>query len=189
MRPARLAAGVMVAALAAGAAYAGSRTTPAPVPTSPPGLVPSSSSAPGTVAPTSSPSTVPSSVPDISDDPVDVAAEGLQAWGRFAVSGDLETLAAWFSTRGPQWARFEQEAPALLADPLGDPPYRVVFDPLETVTHAGRARVVAEVTFVRTGEPSQAFDWEILLRREDGRWRIWTVEERQPGSSPSMVRP
>lgn len=121
-----------------------------------------------------------SSTLDPKSDPLEVVGEGLEAWGRFGVSKDLADVAGWFHPRGPQFERFEIEASE---EPLGGPPYVVDFQPGDTESLGDEMRVSARVVFVRTGEPSQSFDWVIVLRRDDQRWSIWTVEEtdRQTG--------
>lgn len=191
MRPARLLGAAVIAALAGGAAYAigcdgaslpipvGSDTEPTSTATSPIRAATSSTAGPDRPLP----STVPASPPD----PRTVLSDGLEAWGRFGVTGDLDTLAPWFSSDGPQWERFESEAPELSADPLGDPPYRVTVEAGDLKGDAEEMTVVGRVTFVRTGEPSQTFRWRIVLRNETDGWRIWTVEEAGPYSSSSSI--
>jgi hypothetical protein len=49
-------------------------------------------------------------------------------------------------------------------------------DPV-VVEDAAEVRVRGQVVFVRTGEASQSFDWEVVLRRTSGRFRIWTVDD------------
>lgn len=191
MRPARLVAAALIATLAGGAAYViGREGTSVPVPdrtdiapvttvTSHRRPVPNSTLAPDPPLPsTEAPS---------SPDPRTVLSDGLAAWGRFAVTGDLDMVAPWFSSDGPQWERFESEAPDLSADPLGDPPYRVTVEAGDPEGDANEMTVEGRVTFVRTGEPSQTFRWRIVLRNETDGWRIWTAEEAAPYSSSSSI--
>lgn len=109
-------------------------------------------------------------------EPTAVIAGGLAAWGEFAVTGDLGGLEPWFDPAGPQFDRFREEAPDLGADPLGDPPYTVTFEESDREVSDDEIRVHARVVFVRTGEPSQSFNWVIVLRQAET-WQIWTVEE------------
>lgn len=130
-------------------------------------------------------------------DPQEVVAEGLAAWGRFGVSGDLATVAPWFDDRGPQWEVLRKEAPALAEDAVGNPPYTVTVEDAVVAGDRRDLRVEARVRFVRTGEPSQSFRWLVHLRRGDeGLWKIWTVEDLggekshdSSSSSPSMLTP
>lgn len=178
MRLARIGGAMVVLALAGGVAYAG-RQTPTP-PHSPveTASVTVTTSVVG-AATTSTALPAPTSVDTAPEEWgfESVLHEGMSAWGRFAVSGDLETVEPWFSTRGPQWRQFEQEAPALAEQPLGEPPYSVVVEVGEMSGEDSLRRVEARVTWVRTGEPSQTYDWVVVMRRTQGDWRIWTVEE------------
>lgn len=110
------------------------------------------------------------------DDPVEAAREALRAWGRFAVSGDLSQVEGWFHRDGPQYRRLEAEAGSIRQDPPGDPPYVVTLELVELVEHVEGVSVRARVVFIRTGEPSQSFDWDIHLRQSTGRWQVWTVD-------------
>lgn len=103
-----------------------------------------------------------------------VIQEALSAWGRFAATGDLAEVEPWFAVEGPQYRRFEDEVAA--AERVGGPVYRVTFEPLSNHPDDPN-RIRGRVVFVRTGEPSQVFDWWIVLREGDGRLRVWTVEE------------
>lgn len=191
MRPIRLVAAMVIAALAGGAVYAAGlerASVPAPAMSDTASASTATSHrrpVPSTAAVPAPPllSTAPPSLPDARA----VLSDGLAAWGRFAVTGDLDTVAPWFSSEGPQWERFVTEAPELTADPLGDPPYRVMVEASDMTGGAGEMRVDARVTFVRTGEPSQTFRWRIVLREQGDRWRIWTVEEANSYSPASSI--
>lgn len=191
MRPGRLVAAMVIAALTGGVVYAAGLDG-ASVP--PPAMSDTASTSTATSHPRPVPSTAAapdppllSTAPPWSPDAHTVLSDGLAAWGRFAVTGELETVAPWFSSEGPQWERFTSEAPELAADPLGDPPYRVMVEASDMTGGAGERRVDAGVTFVRTGEPSQTFQWRIVLREEADGWRIWTVEEADSYSSTSST--
>lgn len=184
---------MVIAALAGGTVYAAGRdgaSVPAPIKSD------AGSTSTATSHPRPVPSTMatphprlPSTAPPSSPDARTVLSDGLAAWGRFAVTGNLDTVAPWFSDEGPQWERFASEAPGLAADPLGDPPYRVMVEASNMTGDAGEMRVDARVRFVRTGEPSQSFRWQILLRKQSDGWRIWTVEEADPYSTSSIANP
>lgn len=195
MRLTRLVAAAVIAALVGGAVYAAAQdggSGPVPVTSdagpasTPTSHIPQVSST--TLPPERPISSATTAVPSF--DRHTVLLDGLAAWGRFAVTGDLDRVAPWFSQEGPQWERFESEAPELSADPLGEPPYEVMVDVGDMTGDAGEMRVNVRVTFVRTGESSQTFRWRVVLRDEDDGWRIWTVEavDSQP-STPSIENP
>ena len=108
------------------------------------------------------------------DSPESVTREALAAWGRFAASGDLAVVRAWFALDGPQYGRFAKEA---RWGGVGGDPYAVTLEVIDELTLPGSAQVTGRVVFVRTGEPSQSFRWSIELVRGDGRWLVWTVDE------------
>lgn len=110
------------------------------------------------------------------DDPLETVVEGMAAWGRFAVSGDLHDVGRWFAREGPQYARFVEEAEGLSAGPVGGVAYTVTVEGTDESVDGDRASVSARVVFIRTGEPSQSFHWMVYLRRESGVWKIWTVD-------------
>jgi len=105
----------------------------------------------------------------------DVVAAAMAAWGRFAVSGDLEEVGGWFAEGGPQYRQFEEEAEELISDPIGAPPYSVVVEDLLVERSEGEARVRGRFVFVRTGEASLSYTWVVILTRQSGRWVVWTV--------------
>lgn len=111
-------------------------------------------------------------------DVLPVVEAGLAAWGRFAVTGDLSVLKPWFDVDGPQYRQLAAEAEELAAVALGPPPYSVVMSDAVVVEEAvAEVRVRGRVVFVRTGEPSQSFDWEVVVRGAAGQRRIWTVND------------
>ncbi len=137
--------------------------------TSPAGSYPSSS------RPPPRPSTT-SPVPSSAWADVRAAVTGaMAAWGRFAVTGDLEEVSSWFAPDGPQYRQFEEEAERLESAPIGPPPYTVLVEDLDVEEWDGGARAEGGFVFVRTGEPSQSFHWVIELTRRGGRWQVWTV--------------
>lgn len=110
--------------------------------------------------------------------PVPAAAAALEAWGRFAVNGDLDELAASFHNEGPQYRLLATEAADLAVSPRGDPPYRFDIAVVEVRAGLGTEQVVrAEVTMSRSGESTKSFKWDLVMRPIDEGWVLWTVEE------------
>lgn len=104
----------------------------------------------------------------------------MEAWGRFAVSGDLDEVSGWFAGDGPQYRQFEEEAEELASDQIGPPPYSVVVENLRVESSESEARAGGRFVFVRTGEASRSYTWVVVLTRRDGRWLVWTVVD-DPG--------
>jgi hypothetical protein len=149
----------------------GSTREPAATPT--PTVVPTTT--PTTAPPVSSSTTAPQPaveepVYDLTD-PVQAAQAALDAWGEFAVSGDLTVLEPFFDPASPQYAQLEAEA----ADARGGIAYEVTAEEPEVVVDGEIARVEATVTWRRVGEPDQRYEWSIELRRAGEAWRLWTV--------------
>lgn len=169
-------AGAVLVALAGGVALAsrpeGVRSPPSTT------ITTTTSSSSTTVSTTTTPREIPSSTLASTSEPIAVVNAGLEAWGEFAVTGDLEVLEPWFDPDGPQFAQFRTEASTLSSVPPGDPPYSVTFEEIGQETVEGEIRLHGRVVFVRTGEPSQSFDWVIVLR-EGETWQIWTIEEHR----------
>ena len=108
---------------------------------------------------------------------LDAMDRALAAWGEFAVTGDLTLVAGLFVVHGPQLEQLRGEAAALLAEPLGPPPYVFeVHDPVVTIDDPGEAIVAAQVVMTRPGESPQEFDWRIHLHQIGGTWQLSTVE-------------
>lgn len=108
---------------------------------------------------------------------LDAMDRALAAWGEFAVTGDLTLVTGLFVVHGPQLEQLRGEAAALLAEPLGPPPYVFeVDDPVVTIDDPGEAIVAAQVVMTRPGEAPQEFDWRIHLHQIGGTWQLWTVE-------------
>lgn len=150
----------------------------APTPTGAPSLVPSLT-VPAALPP------APVVAPPAGDGEVlEVVGKALEAWGRFAVSGDLAEVAGLFAAGGPQFRRFETEAAAFAAAPLGPPPYRYeMIGPTVVEIGAAERMVQGSVVVSRPDEPQQTFHWSLLLRwmPDAGRWQVWSVVP-SPGS-------
>lgn len=188
IRPARVAAAGLLVALAGGAVSVGGAGGSGQVaPPSTAGPRPSTEVSPTisiggttvtTVDGTSSTSTPVTGQGDV----LSVVEEAMAAWGRFAVSGDLDEVEPFFAVDGPQYRLFVEESATLAAAPPGPPPYRVVVEIADVMRDAAETQVEARVRFVRTGEPSQSFRWIIVVRGVGGEWKVWTVEEVDRGS-------
>lgn len=99
----------------------------------------------------------------------DVTA-ALEAWARFASSGDSEELAGHFVVDGPQYQQLFREA---AADRSWDGRrYQFQLAQAEVV---GPGLVTGTVTLYRDGEVTMTAGWEFDLRLVGGRWQIWTV--------------
>lgn len=137
--------------------------------------------------PAPSATAAPSTTPVVSSDPPDivtldamlvVAERAFEAWGEFAVTGDLDVVSETFDERGPQYEQVRAEAPVLSASPLGSPPY--VFTMTDAVLERPRPqRVVLAgvVTVTRPGDPDQQFEWRVHFRWSGIDWLLWTVED------------
>lgn len=115
---------------------------------------------------------------------LDAASRALEAWGWFAVSGDLSHVRGHFAPGGPQMRRFEEEAPGFTARPLGPPPYEYRLQDSEVAAAGpGERRVRAAVAVARPGEPDRTLRWELELRWSagEGRWQVWSVSEGAGG--------
>lgn len=117
-----------------------------------------------------------------SEAPLEPAQQALDAWGRFAVTGDLEELDGHFHPDGPQYAQLRDEAPDVRARGDGGFPYSFgiedasIEDASVDTLHAGRALLHVEVALNRPGEPTRLLRWELDLVHEPHHgWRVWTV--------------
>lgn len=190
MRPSRVAAAGVLAVLAALAAWA-IRPHHEPTVTGTTATLPTTPSSIETppASPVSTPASRAGTTTTPIDDPEGVIQRALDGWGRFAVTGELKEVEPWFAARGPQMARFREEAQAIARDPPGEPAYRVTFEPIGTEANDRERRIRSEVVFVRTGEPSQRFEWVFVVRRIDDRWQVWTVENApRTGRRRSMTK-
>jgi hypothetical protein len=112
--------------------------------------------------------------------PIDAARGALSAWGRFAVSGELDRLDGFFHRNGPQWRQLAAEAETLADEPPGQPPYTVSLLQPRVVERGGdRAVVRGRVTFAWRGENTQRYRWDlVMVPGDDGNWLLWTVVDR-----------
>jgi hypothetical protein len=94
----------------------------------------------------------------------------LDAWARFAASGDLDHLAGHFVVDGPQYRQLSDEAAEDREWDGRD--YQFGIADAEVVAPG---QVVGTVTVRRDGEVTMTARWEFDLRPIEGRWQIWTV--------------
>jgi hypothetical protein len=133
----------------------------------------------------------PAGGPDVGQAPAAPAGESveeaaraaLDAWARFADSGDVDQLAVAFDRGGPQFARLQSEAPAVAARPAAGARYAFSATGLRVsqVGQEGERVVEAHVVVSRVGETDQRFAWQLVMRKSEGRWRLWTVRAASDG--------
>ncbi|MGH8874107.1 MAG: hypothetical protein ACRDVM_02475, partial [Acidimicrobiia bacterium] len=121
---------------------------------------------------TMAPSTT-SAVPEV----VAAAEDALQAWGEFAVTGRVVLLEGTFDPAGPQYQQLASEASGLQAEPLGPPPYQFILHSPKVLGEGDELVVRGSVTMSRLSEPDRHYSWDLVMRRREGRWLLWTVEE------------
>ena len=116
----------------------------------------------------------------VSQVPLEAAQDALDAWGRFAVTGDLGELDGHFHPDGPQYAQLLDEAPAVGARGDGGPPYEFqIEDATVEVLKARRARLHVDVTLTHPSEAARQYQWQVVLvAGPDDDWRLWTVSDR-----------
>ena len=99
----------------------------------------------------------------------------LEAWARFASSGDVRALDGHFLVGGPQYLQLQSEA----SSPVGDgDDYSFKLQNAEIVNEG---LITGTVTVYRNGLLSSSHRWEIELRLSRGRWQIWTVRTLEFG--------
>lgn len=99
---------------------------------------------------------------------IQAAAHALNAWARFASTGDLSMVGEAFVEGGPQYEQLRSEIGSI------EPGSAYTFSLTEaTVIAEGVVRGL--VTVSRSGEPDQVFQWDIELDREGDCWRLWSV--------------
>lgn len=148
------------------------RNTPAP-------MDPASGRAPEAQAP-------PQDEDLVSLDPIDAADAALDAWARFAVTGDLTLLDGTFDPNGPQYELLETEAGNRSTSTPDAIPYEIEFSNVSVDESKDLETVVgATLRWTRSGETEQSFGWDLVLRLGSGdRWLLWTVRDRAPGAVP-----
>ena len=122
----------------------------------------------------------PQSALSSSEASLEAAQQALDAWGRFAVTGDLEELDGHFHPDGPQHAQLRNEAPAVRARADGGPPYEFqIEDATVEVYDSRHTRLRADVTLTRPSEAARSYKWRLeLAPGPDGGWKLWTVSDQ-----------
>ena len=124
-------------------------------------------------------------VADTASPPERAARAALDAWAAFGSTGDVEQLRDTFDPAGPQFERLNAEAPGVKARAVPGAPYR--FSATVLGSSAGRDHdeqlVVADIVVTRPGETDQRFSWELVMRRSDSRWLLWTAHDSAAASS------
>jgi hypothetical protein len=118
----------------------------------------------------------------LTDVRVESARAALAAWGRFAASGDLATLAGYFDPDGPQYRLLANEAANGAARLGRGDPYNVTVTNAKVIAQTATEAVLsASAVWERPGEASQTFRWELVLRLEDAdHWLVWTLRDKEP---------
>lgn len=115
--------------------------------------------------------------PTVGDPWIDLEA-ALEAWGVFAVTGDLGAINTTFDRQGPQYAQLKAEAVELSSEPLGPPPYDfVMLDPEIVAESPTSVAYRGDVTVSRPDSPTTTGTWEVEMRwaAKAKRWKLWTV--------------
>ena len=119
--------------------------------------------------------------------PEQAAKAALEAWARFASTGDVAVLRDSFDPTGPQFTRLRAEAPQVATRSTSGAPYTFSAATLGTSqgTDPDEQLVGADVVASRPGEADQRFAWELVLRRAGANrpWLLWTVRDRAPTAS------
>lgn len=99
---------------------------------------------------------------------IEAAAEAVRAWGSFAATGDIRSLAGWFAADGPQFSQLLAEVDSIIPGGV----YDFALSEAELV-RPGLVR--GSVTVTGGGGEPQRYHWDIELVQKEGHWRIWTV--------------
>lgn len=99
---------------------------------------------------------------------IEAAAEAVRAWGSFAATGDIRSVAGWFAADGPQFSQLLAEVESIISGGV----YEFELSEAELV-RPGLVR--GSVTVTGGGGEPQRYHWDIELVQGDGRWKVWTV--------------
>lgn len=100
----------------------------------------------------------------------------LAAWGKFAVSGNLDEVRPYFAANGTQFRSFESEATSLQAAPPGGAPLNMTMTNPTTLRASDDSWIVqGPVSITRQGEQDQTLNWRIQMQETDGVWQVATV--------------
>ena len=109
-----------------------------------------------------------------------VSEQVLDAWGRFATTGDLDPLRTLFHPLSPQLPLLEAEAERAPADSLERPPYVFTMEmPVIKPSAPGFVTVEGSVVNMREGEFVSRATWLLVVTQlgDQETWMIWTLEE------------
>lgn len=116
--------------------------------------------------------------------PADVTTtldNALTAWGKFAVDGDLNDVKPYFVEDSKQYDRFKLDAAAIASQPPGGAPITVKMNSPQTFAgdDANTWLIRGNVSWTRSGEQPQNFNWEIRMVRASDKqpWQISSVRQ------------
>jgi hypothetical protein len=105
----------------------------------------------------------------------------LTAWGKFAVDGDLNDVKPYFVEDSKQYDRFKLDAASIASQPPGGPPITVKMASPQTFAgdDANTWLIRGNVSWTRSGEQPQNFNWEIRMVRASDKqpWQISSVRQ------------
>jgi hypothetical protein len=131
-------------------------------------------------APTTSIPTTTTVLVNASEDVREAGEAALEAWGRFAGSGDLAILHEHFHPLSPQLTLLAAKAAALTQAPLDESPYSFVMtEPLVNLQSSRLALMQGTVITTRGEETLSELDWRLTFAwsEETESWLVWTIEE------------
>ncbi len=113
----------------------------------------------------------------VSDEAAWVAAaqDALDAWARFASTGDLAALDGFLDPAGPQYAQLVGEASTIGS---GEATYTFVLENAAAAMRDGFPVVSGTVMILRDGEIVDEVVWDLHLIEGGTGWLLWTVEDR-----------
>lgn len=104
--------------------------------------------------------------------------EAFSAWGRYAVTGELDEVRPHFVQNQGQWLRFEAESRALKESPPGGEPLEFNMATYRGFKiNDGDWLIRGPVTSTRPGAAVETFNWEVRMvqETEGGPWKIKSV--------------
>ncbi|MDF1597367.1 MAG: hypothetical protein P1T08_14915 [Acidimicrobiia bacterium] len=103
------------------------------------------------------------------------AQDALDAWARFASTGDLAVLDGFLDPAGPQYAQLFGEASTIGSD---EATYSFTLVEPTAAMRDGFPVVSGTVIIARDGETVDEVVWDLHLIEGGTRWLLWTVEDR-----------
>lgn len=114
---------------------------------------------------------------------IEAVNKALEAWGEFAVDGNLDHVRPYFVNDGPQFDQFLVDAEELGQNPPGGAPLKFEMqDPLTYHTKENEWVFRGAVTGTRPKDRDQSFSWELSVIRVNERdpWRVHQVRPFKP---------